>query len=443
MFIMKFIKTFLLIIFSTAVLAVLLLPTLYYLQIKTTKDYKELWREKKWSIEITDFPGGTFEKCLPWFRFVSSSKEKTNNLIDTRILRLNSKIPEIISGNKNFSALLSDKKLINREKIKKFRKEMLKYTANCPAVRWSSEKNKSVLYTKSMKHLKTIPLIKCLKVLRIEALLKSVERDYSKAFRLNSNIDGISSKLLTESQLTNLSRTGILVKRYLVENLIAELSIKKRPYSKRKMTEIAEFRKLNPVWLDTLYDFERYYIFNLYKKMLFIKHFGDYPVYFEVRPLKRILLFNSTRKDLKAITRMTEFIKNKVDFGENKYGWELYRKKIDSLEFGRGLSDNLKTLYPKILLLRARWNLFMLANKILKIHQTTGTFPGTLDIGNGSNFIDPFTGSPLIYKKIPGGFKIYSTGPDGKNHGGGILRSDTRVSPGEREFDIGYTFQID
>jgi hypothetical protein len=46
---------------------------------------------------------------------------------------------------------------------------------------------------------------------------------------------------------------------------------------------------------------------------------------------------------------------------------------------------------------------------------------------------DPFTGKPLLVKKLPGGWLIYSVDDNLRDDGGRIDSDD----PGEREIDIG------
>jgi len=40
---------------------------------------------------------------------------------------------------------------------------------------------------------------------------------------------------------------------------------------------------------------------------------------------------------------------------------------------------------------------------------------------------DPFSGNPLIYRKTPSGFIVYSVGSNGKDDGGRETREITRI----------------
>ncbi len=48
--------------------------------------------------------------------------------------------------------------------------------------------------------------------------------------------------------------------------------------------------------------------------------------------------------------------------------------------------------------------------------QPTG-FPEKLP-ASAREILDPFSGKPFLYKKLPGSFVLYSVGPDGRDDGG-------------------------
>ncbi len=68
----------------------------------------------------------------------------------------------------------------------------------------------------------------------------------------------------------------------------------------------------------------------------------------------------------------------------------------------------------------ARKNLLLTAIDLFESHASSGVFPS---LGTGVPFyksyqMDPFTEKPLTYKPLPGGFLLYSYGPDGKDDNG-------------------------
>ena len=55
---------------------------------------------------------------------------------------------------------------------------------------------------------------------------------------------------------------------------------------------------------------------------------------------------------------------------------------------------------------------------LLRYRQTHGTFPGSLDVLNLEDLVDPFAEAPLHYRAEGVGFVVYSVGEDQQDNGG-------------------------
>jgi hypothetical protein len=54
----------------------------------------------------------------------------------------------------------------------------------------------------------------------------------------------------------------------------------------------------------------------------------------------------------------------------------------------------------------------------LRYKQEWGSFPPDLQALSAQDFVDPYTGNPLVYRPEPNGFLLYSVGPDLTDDGG-------------------------
>ena len=75
----------------------------------------------------------------------------------------------------------------------------------------------------------------------------------------------------------------------------------------------------------------------------------------------------------------------------------------------------------------------------LEVWQTSGNHPTALPLTVPPS-IDPMTGGPLHFAKLPGGFKVWCIGTDGRDHGGKPYPRGTS-RPAE-EFDTAYSFWL-
>jgi len=72
---------------------------------------------------------------------------------------------------------------------------------------------------------------------------------------------------------------------------------------------------------------------------------------------------------------------------------------------------------------------------LLRYRETNGVFPDTLDVLGLEGLADPFVEAPLLYKKTPDGFVVYSVGADQKDNGG-----SPRQPKGKADYDIVWRF---